>query len=184
MADNVARIIAGTSAAFTASSMAISYATYRRVRPRLKVRGGFSYITTHEPTESEPSHHMAISVRNHGQTAVRIKQVMVELGDGPVARLRKRIGRHRFSYHWWFPRLPEGSAMEAESFGGVRWSVLLDDLDFSSLDSGKTHLRFAVELSSGVTVHSRWTSKPDWLPAPQGEREPGQLSFDDLTARS
>ncbi|MFD8334037.1 hypothetical protein ACFV42_15420 [Streptomyces solisilvae] len=183
MADNVARIIAGASAAFTASSMAISYATYRRVRPRLKVRGSFASVTVHEPDEGEPSYYLTVSVRNHGQTAVKIKQLSVELGDSSIERIRKHLMRRRRSHHYWFPRLPEDCVMEADAFGGVRWSLVLDDLDFSSLDSGKSHLRMAVELSSGVTIQGRWIRKPDWLPAVRGASGNGQLSFDDLTAQ-
>ncbi|MGW2708275.1 hypothetical protein ACWC4J_04675 [Streptomyces sp. NPDC001356] len=177
MADNVARIIAGASAAFTASSMAISYATYRRGKHRLVVGGKFGHATILEPEESDTSYYLTIYVRNHGQTAVKIKELRVELGDGFIEHLRRPSRR---SCHIWFPSLPADSAMEVDAFGGVRWMLTLDDMDLSLLKSGKSHLRIAVELPSGVLIHGRWMRTPDWLPAGRSTRGDGQLSFDDL----
>ncbi|MFF4355151.1 hypothetical protein [Streptomyces sp. NPDC001530] len=161
MPDNVARIIAGASATFTASSMAISYATYRRVRPRLKVR---AYFTIEVP------HHLKVRVRNHGQTAVKVTKVAVQFREilykDLYKRLRMRlpIGEYSYTYkHTWYPRLQEGAAMDIAAFGGAQWDVKLSDKNLWILAKSRRYLRVSLELPSGAVVYNRWRRKPGWL---------------------
>ncbi|MCX5260411.1 hypothetical protein OOK27_40770 [Streptomyces canus] len=180
MPDNVARIIAGASAAFTASSMAISYATYHRVRPQLKVKATFGVVMTIKPEGDMVSPSLTIQVHNHGQTAVSLVRAHVQFRDSYYKLLRKRLSGGGHSSQTWLPQLPDGATKDIGPFGGVRWFVRLTGNDVKILERGATHIRVGVELASGIAVYGRWHRKPSWLPSSRSlGGVDGQLSFDD-----
>ncbi|MEU6774192.1 hypothetical protein [Streptomyces sp. NPDC046759] len=166
MPDNVARIIAGASAAFTASSMAISYATYRRARPRLKVADDFSLVMQDVPDGVEISCYMEILVRNSGQSAVKLTEVIVELRESlPKRFLKHALSQTAAPVHTWHPQLPQGADTDATAFGGVRWRMKLCRSDLEILEAGGAQLRVGVGLLSGAVVYGRWHRKPSCLPS-------------------
>ncbi|MER5952370.1 hypothetical protein [Streptomyces sp. NPDC001893] len=183
MSDNVARIIAGASAVFAASTMSISYATYHRVKPRLKVKTHYGVVTQYKPEGDIVSPSLTIEVRNHGQTAVNLDGARVEFRESYYRLLRKRLSGSRRSWRTWFPQLPDRATKDISAFGGVRWYVELASRDLKTLEKGGTHLRVGVELSSGIRVYGRWHRRPTSFPdsLSMGE-DNGQLSFDDLNS--
>ncbi|MFG2460972.1 hypothetical protein ACGFWE_28470 [Streptomyces sp. NPDC048523] len=186
MSDNVARIIAGASAAFTATSMAISYATFLRVRPRLRVRHFFEEVTRFHASGETTSCHLIIQIRNHGQTAVKLSKPLVQFRQSRLHRLlNPRSDRRGWDEYTWSPSIAEASDAVVDAFGGVRWNLLLPDTHLRTLAPRGARLRVGVELPSGVVVYGQWHWKPWRLPSPQGELEQHrQLSFDDLGSES
>ncbi|MFG2545694.1 hypothetical protein ACGFOM_24970 [Streptomyces sp. NPDC048594] len=162
MADNVARIIAGASAAFTAVGMVISFATYRRVRPRLRVRASFGVVTV--VRTNERSCHLHVRIRNHGQTAVQLSKAEVQFREGRMRRMREALsGRLRSYGHIWYPVLPAEATMEAAAFDGAQWHIELNDADLSTLETAGSRVRVGVELSSGIVAYDGWRRTPSWL---------------------
>lgn len=164
MADNVARIIAGASAAFTAVSMGISFATYRRVRPRLRVRASFGVVTV--VRTGERCCQLAVRIRNHGQTTVQLARAEVQFRDSCWKRLRDALsGRPRVYGHIWHPALSSEATKEANAFDGAQWHVTLSEEYLSILETGGSRLRVGVELASGIVVYDKWQRTPSWLPS-------------------
>ncbi|MFE5137951.1 hypothetical protein ACFRDV_09750 [Streptomyces fagopyri] len=164
MADNVARTIAGASAAFTAVSMGISFATYRRGRPRLRVKASFGVVTV--VRTGDRSCHLVIRIRNHGQTPVQLSKAEVQFRDRRWKRLRDALsGRPRVYGHMWHPALSSEATKKADAFDGAQWHVALNDTDLTVLETGGPRVRVGVELSSGIVVYDRWHRTPRWLPS-------------------
>ncbi|MEV5922424.1 hypothetical protein ACFZAG_26710 [Streptomyces sp. NPDC012403] len=100
--DNIARLIAAGSALGTACNMAVSYATYRRKRPR------FTFCCTYDDAvhtvlspdgrDLVPEPMYGVHLRNLGETPIRVLTVRIEAG--PVLarwwqRWRYRLSRGR-----------------------------------------------------------------------------------------
>ncbi|MBL1110477.1 hypothetical protein JK361_39050 [Streptomyces sp. 5-8] len=184
MPDNVARIIAGASAAFTASNMAISYAAYRRVGPRLQVEAGFVGVEMRWPGGEKTGFLLAITVRNSGQTAVKLTHVTMEVRDRYCLRLLKRLAHDPQAdvTSCFFPQLPADAAMKVGSLARVRWEpVHLSSTTLEAFERPGTLHRFGVGVASGPMVYSRWSRRPKYIPTSQSMGEDNrQLTFDDL----
>ncbi|MGW1736174.1 hypothetical protein [Streptomyces sp. NPDC001999] len=84
MADNLARLIATASALASASTMTISYATYRRARPRLGIKADVS-ITF--PAERSADMNLRVRLINQGQATIKLGDDLL-VRFGPRARRR------------------------------------------------------------------------------------------------
>jgi hypothetical protein len=209
MADNVARLIAAASALASASTMTISYATYRRVRPRLAIK---AYVFAQIPV-GKGCVDMCLRIRliNRGQTAIKLgDELSVRFGP----RTRRRIleswswkparyiglGRWRLieslSWPWrlvdffesWSLRqhgghsipLPDDVERQVEPFGAVEWNIQREWTTLGQRRPDWTNVRVELTLPAGATVRSRW------MPVPYFQKEVSdadvlQLSFDDIS---
>lgn len=100
--DNVARIIAAVAALGTALNMAITYANYRRKRPRLTFRrtldDATQVVMKHDGSGLVGQPLFAVHLRNLGETTIRVVAVHIEKGPALTRwwqRLRYRVSRGR-----------------------------------------------------------------------------------------
>ncbi len=144
------------SAIFTASNMVISALTYRRLRPKVKVRfrwepvGVEEPLAQHVPSDFQNGFH--VHVRNVGPTEVHIKSVKV-------------VCRHKFTtlsipipvrFKWATSAalVGEDREMKIPAFGGVSWQI---SRPFNYAQSFK-HAAVQVTLTNGRETRSRWHS--------------------------
>ncbi|MET8330904.1 hypothetical protein [Streptomyces sp. NPDC005181] len=130
MADNVARLIAAASALASASTMTISYATYRRARPRLGINADVSDVSISFPAEGRADMNLRVRLINHGQATIKLgDDLLVRFGPGARRRiLNGFIGYGTRRLNRFMMRLP-------------RWRVIrpLDDWRWKLVDSFDLH---------------------------------------------
>jgi hypothetical protein len=206
MADNVARIIAAASAAFTASNMAVSYATYRRKRPKATLSATGGPFTTHHAQSRRPVTFPLIHLKltNSGETPLKVNRVWVERGPSKRALILHGLSLKRLS------PIAAGSVLEPydlgnewvnadkvgeppltfEAFSSARWAATASDHFWGHEEDylrPLSRLRVTLDLPGGKTVHSAWFPLTDYLASlpcrtcEQTNPLPGQLSFDELT---
>lgn len=176
--DNVARTIAIASAAFTALNASISYANYKRVRPRLKL----AWIAS-EFLDGELS--VYVHVMNRGQTPISL------IGQWTTC-LRLLPPRHKLSefglksvLNTVFLKIDPDCAQEVPALSGVYWTLRASLRDESSAAMAfrrateRTRMRLVVGLPNGTSVHVDGGHVTPFM-MEYASAPHRQLSFDDL----
>lgn len=151
----IALVVSSASALFTASNMVVSYRTFRRVRPSVKVRLWRSGVQVHEHGSHPASYLFVLRLLNNGTTPVTVERI-------ELCRYESRYGRRRFE-------MVKGSRFDPKGRWGVTPPVLpaLDGTIYrfavsQEAVSSRDHLRFRVLLSNGRTAASRLLPPKEW----------------------
>jgi hypothetical protein len=183
--DNVARIIAGASALFTATNMAVSFATYRRKRPRATLEARLQFVTvlSRQPGSTRvrldgqwpqrPYYELKLS--NHGESPLRTVDTTVEVSAG--GWFRTLVYRLRPSYshlHWKVDLIPRRRTNEQDDtpppvtldgFAAVQWEAEAD-AEWQPVEHfwcsvrrsamRRSRVRAVVGLPGGREVRGKW----------------------------
>jgi len=194
----VAILIASLSAVFTGANMIASWATYRRVRPRVSLKPHFVWHEDAKPTRHRLS--VDLHVRNSGQYPVTLfpeTQLLVHAGDRDLLKrwlINPRLWRNffrrgyigdlfRHGRAFFVYTLIEEGPLEVLPFNGVQWHC---DVPSEYIDSGyfeNPHIKWRayvrVRLSDGTWVASRRTR---FLRAPSGVLESWETTTTQLSS--
>ncbi|MDF3145547.1 MULTISPECIES: hypothetical protein [unclassified Streptomyces] len=151
----VAMVVSSASALFTAANMVVSYRTFRRVRPSVKVRLWRTGVGLRERETKRRSYQFAVRLLNNGTTPVTVERI-------ELCRYKSRYGRRRFE-------LVKGSRFDTKGRWGDPPPVIpaLDGtvqhfmVDQGVLSNGD-HLRFRILLSNGRTAASPLLPPKQW----------------------
>ncbi|WP_309052780.1 hypothetical protein [Streptomyces sp.] len=188
--DNVARLIAGGSALFTACNMAVSYATYRRKRPSISFRADEWGVTDLEGGRWPA---FRLTLANRGEATIKVEDVSYEFRWHEEPRtLTDRIkGRRLYNGHglhglgvpvWEELDIP----LELGSFEHVQITLVFANCTRNLVEEEGLVGRVRILLSGGRTLAGRWTKpNPEQYVCPCAVcRQRGvQLSFDDVAAQ-
>ncbi|MEV4789289.1 hypothetical protein AB0K53_28255 [Streptomyces tuirus] len=151
----IAIVVASVSALFTGANMLVSYRTFKRVRPNVKVRlwRTGAQVSEHEPDSA--GYLFILRLLNNGATPVTVERI-------ELCRYEASWSRRRF-------HLVKGTRFDANGKSGKEPPVVpaLDGTTYRfsvrqrSLDP-KDHLRFRVLLSNGRTATSRLLPFNSW----------------------
>ncbi|MEU0582585.1 hypothetical protein [Streptomyces sp. NPDC006132] len=193
----IAIVVSSVSAFVALCSFCTAFLTYRRVRPRVRVSGGYFYDrdrTEWSPNFPGTDYYLSLRVNNHGQSPVKLYRIVVQQRDGfwkeAIDRFTRKNGRWRIRkpfFDTWYPTLPDDLEMTVDPFNGVAWEVPVDLMGRIVLHLGRVRLRIGVELSTGVVIYQKaFRANPGW-PVPEltaNTNANRQLTFDDIEEES
>ncbi|NEB75447.1 hypothetical protein G3I40_09445 [Streptomyces sp. SID14478] len=192
--DNVARVIAFCSAAFTAGNVSVAIAAFRRKRPTVKVRSPGLFLTRAEagPAASADRDipHFGAVLKTRSEVDVRIDSVVVLFYAYQWVIIRtRRVPRgtrvRELRYVGTYPlRTQDGEQITLEAFGrrSLKWLLVPPPGTGKPVHPAMARLR--ASLSNGQTVTSkRFPVSPQAFPCRcfQCSSSGTQLTFDDLT---
>lgn len=183
--DNVARLIAGISAATAIGSLAVSALTYRRGRPKI----GFNSETQAVITNTTPGEEASVFII--GAMLVNTSQVKAhflrdEETGAPMVTINfhpsrlQRLPRHSHSVQWNLDTLkadnnghdhPTPLPATLEPFSGTEARGAIPYQTLADLPPDLTRLRLEIQLSTGKTIHSRWMRRISEHPLPTGPHQ-------------
>lgn len=157
----VALAVSSASAAFTASNMVVSALTYRRVRPKVRVKAKWEWVgfcqSIKEVREEGMRMGFDVHVRSMSPTEIHIRSVEIVrrwrgagYGETRWEKLRYVLRRPTWASSASMP--DESPAMNIPPFGGIRWKVN------TPFDGMYTFQRACVEitLTNGDKARSQW----------------------------
>ncbi|MEV3855064.1 hypothetical protein AB0J38_12145 [Streptomyces sp. NPDC050095] len=149
----VAIVVSGLSALFTASNMLVSFATYRRAKPKVEVNANWLQVVEEEWEENIGFFWVGLS--NRGGHAVKVSDLGLEIEF--VEGVPDAIDP--FAEYTTTLKVVKGDVEEAiEAFGGVQWEVWPDSYS-EVFTPFIERVRVQVTLSDGRTVKSKWLIK-------------------------
>ncbi|MCK7627242.1 hypothetical protein MUU72_29805 [Streptomyces sp. RS10V-4] len=182
----IAIIVSSASALFTACSMLIAYATYRRAKPLARIKG---VRVLHSPGSSDSEDTVSFILFNHGQNSTKVTSMRIYLSER---------GRRRFlAPTEAFPSRPVKAIRhanpvedeplgEVEPFGAAPCICDIEWIEGESPWRGEkfTHFRLVAQLSNGLHVYGPWHNRKNrwavWADGLESKDQARQLSFDDL----
>ncbi|MFG2349664.1 hypothetical protein [Streptomyces phaeochromogenes] len=190
----VAIIVSGLSSLFTACNMALTYANYRRTRPKVEVR---LHSLGWREREAEETPVVVVTFKNHGQTKAKINTVTATLsrskkdertmsGGGPVATEELLLPDVDLAAGIFAGAHAADVPFELEPFNGVQWFAHTRNRDWWRLwgSDGLSELYVTARLSDGTEIHSQRFPLPPGFHGRFSEADEssagGQLSFDEL----
>lgn len=197
--DNIARLIGASAALVSAANMAVSYATYKRKRPRLSVTHSGSTLISATPggRTLHVRRSVELVLENRGETEVRIRDAVLwarvvpeRRALGPWAKYSTLVGCEWLS----FPEKSNAHPLASPDITEfpIRLTGFRDEMVSLRLPeclaawgspSGPVKYRVAVSMLTGRSIYTEWCRLPEsWLPCccPTCERDGAQLSFDDV----
>ncbi|WP_406444995.1 hypothetical protein OHB14_38690 [Streptomyces sp. NBC_01613] len=190
----IAIIVAGLSALFTGANMALTYANYRRTRPKVQVLLKSLVMREGEGGQIPV---VVVTLRNRGQTTARVNTVTATLSKskkdqramngGVIATEELLLPDADMAVNVFAGTHAVDVPFDLEPFNGTEWFARTEDRVWWAGwgPDGLSELYVTARLSDGTEVCSqRLTLPPGFHETLSGEIEPpdgGQLSFDDLS---
>ncbi|MEV6162228.1 hypothetical protein AB0L71_09900 [Streptomyces sp. NPDC052052] len=207
MADDVARVIAAASALGTACNMAVSYANYRRKRPKAKLRASCTMLGEYRGEHELARPQFELRLRNLSESPTKIVAIEVQASHSYFSRTALwQLTNHRRVWRGGRTHelvMEDGQNVSAygydkvgelpwtlEPFQSLKWCGVTDGhfwCRYSGL-SGRSVVRTRVCFPGGHSVESRWMPITPEMRASTcltcvektGWDSPDQLSFDDI----
>ncbi|MFE4678197.1 hypothetical protein [Streptomyces sp. NPDC056723] len=207
MADDIARLIAAGSAVGTACNMAVSYASYRRKRPKVKLATTVVMLTERR-SEPEVVRWLLFEMRLRSLSESATKVISVELQQSysRLSNLRYsfwQLRTHRRLFrpgsttrltvsedHSWECDEPGELPWTLESFQRLKWRAVVNNHLWCTqveTDLRQPIVRVQLRFPGGEVVSSRWIFITEKMRTSTclacleaGEGLVQQLSFDDI----
>jgi hypothetical protein len=185
----IAIIVSAISAVFTATNMLVSYATYRRARPRLSVTVESSeWIHGPSATFEEDSAWRSVDFKVR---LVNMSPTEMKLSESPVVQFRSSKWARPIPAQGHLEFIKGEKSVELAPFGATQWQLSAHHSIITSMrDNGMRQMRFSLLLPDGRRINGKWIPcniSPD--PEPDSfvyyllhgdDPEHRQLSFDDV----
>ncbi|MFF9142704.1 hypothetical protein ACF09G_34685 [Streptomyces albogriseolus] len=154
--------VSSGSAVFTATNAIVSYRTFKRVRPKVKVRLWRTGIATYEDESRRAQYQFILRFLNHGTTPVSVERIELHRFESwhPWARSRILKGK----------RFREDERLTIPALDGTTYSFYMP---VGSKPEAK-YVRFRVLLSNGRTAIGPVLGDEPWILDPP-EPPPGTV---------
>ncbi|MCX4813681.1 hypothetical protein OG601_24080 [Streptomyces sp. NBC_01239] len=154
----IAILVSSASAAITGGNVILTYRTFRRVRPKVKVKIHRSIFDLRNDHEDYGAFQHILRFRNEGQSPVSVERIELL-----AYRSKSRFGEYRVVRYASFERGATQEPLVVPALDGTTYKFAVDVLKREGVFK---HQRFRVVLTNGQTVLSkvvgrRWSMEID-----------------------